>query len=159
MQSFCNFPQKLSIKNTNFKRLWFRIRFFNNWYMLETTVQPRTSLDFYNKSLPSSFFTLQMKGWWESNINVWFPFTYIFPEMKLLFPKQNYNVLSPSSYTKISGRFLYISRIGLPFLLQGNIWTDPGNYRSQTHECGNWDWGRAIPIKRIHKWDFLCSVD
>ncbi len=26
---------------------------------------------------------------------------------------------------------------------------------SQTHECGNWDWGRAIPRKGIHKWDFL----
>ncbi len=30
--------------------------------------------------------------------------------------------------------------------------------RSQTHECGNWDWGRAIPRKGIHKWDFLCSA-
>jgi hypothetical protein len=30
--------------------------------------------------------------------------------------------------------------------------------RSQTHECGNWDWGRAIPRKEIHKWDFPCSV-
>jgi hypothetical protein len=29
---------------------------------------------------------------------------------------------------------------------------------SQTHECGNWDWGRAIPRKRINKWDFRCSV-
>jgi hypothetical protein len=44
---------------------------------------------------------------------------YVFPEMKLLFPKQNYNVLSPSSYTHISLRDLYISRIGLPILLQG----------------------------------------
>jgi hypothetical protein len=55
---------------------------------------------------------------------------YVFPEMKLLFPKQNYsmwNVLSPSSYTHISVRDLYISRIGLPILLQGNMWTDPGN--------------------------------
>ncbi len=26
---------------------------------------------------------------------------YVFPEMKLLFPKQNYNVLSPSSYTHL----------------------------------------------------------
>ncbi len=54
---------------------------------------------------------------------------YIFPEMKLLFPKQNYmyNVLSPSSYTHISVRDFYISRIGLPILLQGNMWTDPGN--------------------------------
>ncbi len=29
---------------------------------------------------------------------------------------------------------------------------------SQTHECGNWDWDRAIPRKGIHKWDFICSV-
>ncbi len=28
----------------------------------------------------------------------------------------------------------------------------------QTHECGNWDWGRAIPRKRTHQWDFRCSV-
>jgi hypothetical protein len=52
---------------------------------------------------------------------------YVFPEMKLLFPKQNYNLLSPSSYTHISVRDLYISRIGQPVLLQGNMWTDPGN--------------------------------
>ncbi len=30
--------------------------------------------------------------------------------------------------------------------------------RSQTHECGNWNWGRAIPKKGIHKWDCPCSV-
>ncbi len=36
---------------------------------------------------------------------------YGFPEMNLLFLKQNYNVLSPSSYTPISVRDLYISRI------------------------------------------------
>jgi hypothetical protein len=29
---------------------------------------------------------------------------------------------------------------------------------SQTHECGNRGWGRAIPRKGIHKWDFCCSV-
>jgi hypothetical protein len=33
---------------------------------------------------------------------------YVFPEMNLLFPKQNYTVLSPSSYTHISARDLYI---------------------------------------------------
>jgi hypothetical protein len=48
---------------------------------------------------------------------------YVFPVMKLLFLKQNYNVLSPSSYTHISVGDLYISRIGLPILLQGNMWT------------------------------------
>jgi hypothetical protein len=31
--------------------------------------------------------------------------------------------------------------------------------RSQTHECGNWGWGRAIPRKGlIHKWEFRCSA-
>jgi hypothetical protein len=52
---------------------------------------------------------------------------YVFPEMKLLFPKQSYNVLSPSSYTCTSVRDLNISMICLPILLQGNMWTDPGN--------------------------------
>jgi hypothetical protein len=72
---------------------------------------------------------LQMKGLWESNINVWFPFMY---SQKLncaasLFPKQNSNVLSPNSYTHISVGDLYISRIGLSILMQPNMWTDPGN--------------------------------
>ncbi len=39
---------------------------------------------------------------------------YVFPEMKLLAPKQNHNVLSPGSYAHISVRDLYISRIDLP---------------------------------------------
>ncbi len=30
--------------------------------------------------------------------------------------------------------------------------------RSQTHECGNWGWGRAIPRKGIYKRNCLCSV-
>ncbi len=30
--------------------------------------------------------------------------------------------------------------------------------RSQTHRCGNLDWGRAIPFLGIHKWNFSCSV-
>jgi hypothetical protein len=51
----------------------------------------------------------------------------VFPERKLLFPKQIYNVLSPSSYTHISVRDLYISRIGPTILLQKNMWTNPGN--------------------------------
>ncbi len=30
--------------------------------------------------------------------------------------------------------------------------------RSQTHECVNWDWRRAIPFLGIHTWDFRFSV-
>ncbi len=53
---------------------------------------------------------------------------YVFPEIKLLFPKQNYNMLPPSSFTHtVSVRDLYISRIALPILQQGNMWTNPGN--------------------------------
>ncbi len=49
---------------------------------------------------------------------------YVFPEMKLIFIKQNYNVLSPSSYIIYLWEiYMYISRIGLPILLQGNMWT------------------------------------
>jgi hypothetical protein len=36
---------------------------------------------------------------------------YVFPERKLLVPKNNFNVLSPSPYTHISVRDLYISRM------------------------------------------------
>jgi hypothetical protein len=61
---------------------------------------------------------------------------YVYPEMKLLFLKQNYNVLFPSVYSHISVRDLYISRFGLPILMKENWLTDPGN---MTHECGNWD--------------------
>ncbi len=31
--------------------------------------------------------------------------------------------------------------------------------RSQTHECGNWDWGHTISFLGIHEWDFRCSTD
>jgi hypothetical protein len=31
--------------------------------------------------------------------------------------------------------------------------------RSQTHECGNWDCGHAVPFLVIHKSDFRCSAD
>jgi hypothetical protein len=49
---------------------------------------------------------------------------------------------------------------GLPILLQENMWTDRGNKEIAllTHECGNWDLGRAIPFLGIHKWDFRCSA-
>jgi hypothetical protein len=196
-----------------------------------------------------------MKGRWESNFcKCLFPI-YVLPEIKLLFPKENYNVLPPSSNTHVSVKDLCISRIGLPLLLQGNmcmdrslgmyksltdacmwklglrprnsqkkntygnviflaVWTGSPHCkdkitkfrnkysqkrnievsvpistfmrlwviyifpwsvclfcwrkyvdrswdyinRSQTHECRNWGWGRAIPRKGIHKWDFRCSA-
>ncbi len=29
---------------------------------------------------------------------------------------------------------------------------------SPIHECGNWDWGRAVSFLEVHKSDFLCSA-
>ncbi len=72
---------------------------------------------------------------------------YVLPKMKLLFPKQNYNVLSPSY---ISVRALYISRIGLPILLQGNMWTVPGNtvHKSLTD---TWMWKLGLRLRNSQK--------
>ncbi len=62
---------------------------------------------------------------------------HVFPKMKQLVPKQYYNVMSPRSCTHISVRDLYISRIGLPILLQektvcGRSWEYIN--RSRTHK-------------------------
>jgi hypothetical protein len=80
--------------------------------------------------------TLQMKGRVIIQYKCQVPI-HVFPKMKQLFPKQNYNVMSPRSYTHISVRDLYISRIGLPILVQGNtVCGQSWEYinRSWTHE-------------------------
>jgi hypothetical protein len=58
---------------------------------------------------------------------------YVLPEMKmrslaaLLFPKENYNVLSPNFHILVSVSDLYIPRIVLLVLPQLNRQIDPGN--------------------------------
>ncbi len=37
-------------------------------------------------------------------------------------------------------------------------WSSEYINRSETHECGNWGWGRAIPRKGIYKRNCRCSV-
>jgi hypothetical protein len=80
---------------------------------------------------------------------------------KQIFPEKEYRGLSPNFHIHASVSDLYISTIGLPILLEEICRPILGlQYinRSQTHECGNWGWGRAIPRKGIHKKDFRCSV-
>ncbi len=98
-----------------------------------------------------------MRGQWESNINVWFPFMYSkkWNCAALLFSKQNYNVLSPNSYTltHISVRDLrmqYIPRICPHILLQQNMWTDHGNiqYKSLTD---TWMWKLGLRTRNSQK--------
>ncbi len=106
------------------------------------------------KNLPvglTSFSALQMKGQWESNIKVWFLFMYSqkWNCAASLFLKQNYNVLSPNSYTHICERFIYFQDRSVYFAAAKYV--DRSQYinRSQTHECGNWDWSHAILRKGI----------
>jgi hypothetical protein len=63
---------------------------------------------------------------------------------KQIFPEKELRGLSPNFHIHVSVSDLYIPTIVMPILLQENMWTDPGNiyiyiYRSQTHECGNFD--------------------
>ncbi len=55
-------------------------------------------------------------------------------------------------YCNVSVNDLFIPTIALPILLQEKYVDQFWEYinRPQTHECGNWDWGRAIPFLGIY---------
>ncbi len=102
--------------------------------------------------------TLQMKGRWESDINGWFPFTY--SQNWSCYLQNRINMFSLPVPTLIYLWEIYIFP-GLVCLFCWRKYVDRSwEYinHSQTHECGNWDWGRAIPRKEVHKRDFPCSV-
>ncbi len=79
---------------------------------------------------------------------------------KQIFPEKEYRGLSPNFYIHVSVSNIYLPTIGLPIFCWRKYVDRSWDYinRSQTHECWNWGWGRAIPRKGIHKWDFRCSV-
>ncbi len=102
--------------------------------------------------------TLQKKGQWESNINVWFPFkcsqkwTCYFQNRIIMFclPVPTLIYLWEICIFPGSDCLVCCWEIFGPIL---------GKYKSLTTlECGNWDWGRAIPRKGTHKRDFPCSA-
>ncbi len=103
---------------------------------------------------------IQMKGRWESNINVCFPVMYsqkrnsyfqnrivmfCLPVPTLIYLWEVWYFQDRSAY---SAAGIYVDQSGEYMY---------GRNRSQTQECGNWDWGRAIPRKGIHTGDFRCS--
>ncbi len=62
----------------------------------------------------------------------------------------------------ICERIIY-SHDGSAFSAGGNMWKVDRSWeyinRSQTHECGNWGWGRAIPRKGIYNRNCSCSAE
>jgi hypothetical protein len=79
-------------------------------------------------------------------------------KVKQIFPEKELRGLCPNFHIHVSESDIYIHKIGLP-ILQENMWTDSENIwenRSQTHECGNWDWSRAIPFLTVMGFSLQC---
>jgi hypothetical protein len=69
-----------------------------------------------------------------------------------VFQEKELRGLSLNLHIHVSVSDLYILWIGPHIFLQQNRQTNRGNIylnRPQTHECGNWDWGRTIPFLGI----------
>ncbi len=67
-------------------------------------------------------------------------------------------ILSPNFHIHVSVSDFYIPTIGLPFLLQENMWTDPGNINEIAHRHMNVKLGlRDFNLFRIFGIVF-CSV-
>ncbi len=79
--------------------------------------------------------------------------------LKQIFPEKEYRGLSPNFHIHVSVSDLYNPTIVLPTLLEEIHVDRSWDYinRSQTHECGNWGLGHAIPRKGIHtvNWIFV----
>ncbi len=74
--------------------------------------------------------------------------------------KRNWATQSQFLHSSICERFTYIFPVclfatGIYMYVDGS-WEYKN--RSQTHGCGNWDWGPAILFLRINKWDFCCRA-
>jgi hypothetical protein len=94
---------------------------------------------------------MQMKGRWESIINVSFRFIYY---QKLnwaasLFPKQNHTVLSPNFHMHVSVSDFYIPGISLPRTDSGNIWI------AHRYTNRKWEQGRTVSFLGIYVSNFL----
>jgi len=81
---------------------------------------------------------------------------------KQIFPEKELRAHSPNFHIHMSVWAIY-EYIFPPsicqFCCRKYVGRSCENINRSQHERGNWDWGRTIPRKGIHKWDFLCSVE
>ncbi len=69
--------------------------------------------------------------------------------------------ISPNFHIHVSVSDIYSHTHSRPACSAAGKYVDRSRVyinRSQTHACGNWDWGRAIPFLGIYKLDFRCCV-
>jgi hypothetical protein len=81
--------------------------------------------------------------------------------MASLFPKQNYNVLSPNFHIPVSVSNLYIySQDWSAYFSAAKYAARSWDYinRSEVHECRKWEQDHAVSFLGIHKSDFRYSV-
>ncbi len=86
----------------------------------------------------------------------------VFDNLKQIFPEKELRVHSQSQFPHscVCERYMYSHDRSAYSSCRKNVdrsWEYIN--RSQTHECGNWYWGRATPRTGMHKWDFCCSVE
>jgi hypothetical protein len=97
---------------------------------------------------------LQIKAWWESNVNVWFPFMYS-QKWNCCFQNRITMFCIPLPtliYLYIHERFMYFQ--------DRSAYSDTEKYvcgpimnRSQTHNCGNWDGVIRRQLRKRSKMD------
>jgi hypothetical protein len=75
---------------------------------------------------------------------------------KQIFPEEELRGHSPYFHIHMSVSDFYIPSIVCLFCCRKYVdWSWEYINCTQEYECGNWDWGRAIPRKGIHKWNFV----
>jgi hypothetical protein len=56
--------------------------------------------------------------------------------LKQIFPEKELRGVSPNFHNDVSVSSLYIPTMGLPILLQENMWSDPGNIQGADDKLG-----------------------
>jgi hypothetical protein len=81
--------------------------------------------------------------------------------LKRIFPERELRSLNTNFHIHVAVSDLIYSHNRSAYSAAGKNVNRSWEYinRSQTHECGNWDWGRAIPFLGIYiNGIFRCSV-